>query len=224
MKTLLLTLALLATIAAPGAAQTQRRPPPPPAKGSSVGLRAYGLFDFTIPAATKSFDAVFGSSQLYGFGGGAEVDLSPQFFLRVAVSRAQRTGSRVFVDDAGDVFSLNIPMTVTMTPIEAGAGWRFPSKKKKSRATPYIGGAFISLGYHETSTLAQSADDVSERYTGGEGFGGVSVKLSKSFFAAGEAQYRYIGVPDVSTSVMKQFGDQDLGGFTARVLIGFSTR
>ena len=223
MQRILIALALLAAIAAPAAAQTQRRPAPPPPKGSSIGVRAYGLFDFTIPAATKSFDAVFGSSQLYGFGGGVEVDLSPKFFLRIAVSHAQRTGSRVFVDDTGDVFPLNIPMTVTMTPIEAGAGWRFPSKKK-SRATPYIGAAFISLGYHETSTLAQSADDVSEHYTGGEGFGGVTVKISKSFFIAGEAQYRYIGVPDVSTSVMKQFGDKDLGGFTARVLVGFGTK
>lgn len=223
MKSILWSLTLLATLAAPAAAQTQRRPPPPPSN-SGVGIRAYGLFDFIVPAATKSFDAVFGSGQLYGFGGGAEVDLSRKFFLRFAVSRTQRTGSRVFVDDTGDVFTLDIPMTVTMTPIEAGAGLRFPSKNKKARATPYIGGAFISLSYQETSALAQSADDVSERYTGGEGFGGVAVKLSKSFFLAGEAQYRYIGVPDVSTSVMTQFGDKDLGGFTARVLIGFSTK
>lgn len=224
MKRMMLTLSLLATLAAPAAAQPARRPlPPPPSAASSVGIRAYGLFDFIVPAAAKSFDAVFGSSQLYAFGGGAEVDLSRTFFLRIAVSRAQRTGSRVFVDDTGGVFTLNIPMTVTMMPIEAGAGVRFPPKKK-SRATPYIGGAFISLGYQETSSFAQAADNVDERYTGGEGFGGVAVKVSKRVFVAGEAQYRYIGVPDVSTSVMKQFSDTNLGGFTARLLIGFTTK
>jgi hypothetical protein len=216
MTRILVALALLAALATPAAAQ-----PYASSSGNGVGIRAYGLFDFTSPAASRSFKAVFGSSQFSSFGGGAEVDLSRSLFLRFAVSRAERTGSRVFVDDAGDVFTLNIPMTVTMTPIEAGGGWRFSTN---GRVTPYIGGAFISLGYQETSTFAQASDTVNERYTGGEGFGGVAIKISKGFFAGGEAQYRYVGVPDVSTSVMQQFHEKDLGGFTARVLIGFTTK
>ena len=216
MKAICFALALLAALAAPAAAQTYS-----PSSGGGVGIRAYGLFDVIVPAASKSFDAVFGSTQITGFGGGAEVDVSHGLFLRIAVSRAQRTGSRVFVDDTGDVFTLNIPMTVTMTPIEAGGGWRFASK---SRVTPFIGGAFVSLGYQETSDFAQASDTVNARYNGGEGFGGVAIAISKGFFAGAEAQYRYIAVPDVSTSVMNQFGDKNLGGFTARVLFGFSTR
>jgi hypothetical protein len=216
MKQTVLTLLVFAALAAPAAAQSRPRP-----KSEPAIFHVFGLFDYSIPAATKSFDAVFGSSQLLGFGGGADVDVWHHLFLRIAVSQARRTGSRVFVDDTGDVFTLNIPMKVTMTPIEGGAGARFPSK---SRATPYIGAAFVSLGYQETSDFAQSADFVSERYMGAEAFGGVDVKIGKHLLIGGEAQYRHIGVPEVSTSVMKQFNDTDLGGFTARVLIGFTSR
>ncbi len=218
MKAILFAFAIAVMLAAPAAAQTRK-----PAPNPSTPLRVYGFFDLTIPAASKSFDALFNSRLLPGFGGGAEVDVWHTLFLRIAVSGAQRTGSRVFVDDAGDIFALHIPMTVTMIPIEAGAGWRFPSKKKR-RVTPYLGGAFVSLGYSETSPSAQAGDSVDERYTGGEGFGGVDVNVGKRWLVGGEAQYRHIGVPAAATSVMKQFGEADLGGFTARVLIGFRTK
>ncbi|HEY2434695.1 MAG TPA: outer membrane beta-barrel protein [Vicinamibacterales bacterium] len=216
MKPTLLALVLAACCAAPAAAQ-----PYSGSSGPGAGLRVYGIFDTTTVAASKSFDAIFGSSQMTGFGGGAEVDVWHHLFLRIAVTHSSRTGSRVFVDDGGQVYPLDIPLTVTMTPIEAGGGWRFPIN---SRVTPYVGGAFISLDYQETSDFAQAGDNVSERYTGGEGFGGVDVKVWKGLFIGGEAQYRHIGVPDVSTSVMNQFGETDLGGFSARVLVGFGTR
>jgi opacity protein-like surface antigen len=225
MTRITLAFLLLVALATPAAAQTKKQTQPAPA--SSVGFRAYGFFDTTATAASKSFDAVFGSSQVFSGGGGAEIDVWRKLFLRIAVSYGQRTGSRVFVDDSGNVFTLNIPMTVTMTPIEGGAGWRFASK---SRITPYIGGGFVSLGYQETSTLSQSGDNVDEHYLGGEGFGGVDIALGKNgkkksgFFVGGEAQYRHIGVPDVSSSVMTQFNDTDLGGFTVRVLVGFGVR
>jgi hypothetical protein len=217
MTRITLAFLLLVALATPATAQTK-----PPAK-SSVGFRVYGLFDTTASAASKSFDAVFGSSQVFAGGGGAEIDVWRKLFLRIGVTYTQRTGSRVFVADSGDVFTLNIPMTVTMLPIEAGAGWRFASK---SRVTPYIGGALVSLGYQETSTLSQSSDTVDERYVGGEGFGGVDIAIGKkkAFFVGGEAQYRHVGVPDVSSSVMTQFNEKDLGGFTARVLVGYGVR
>jgi len=214
MKRTWLALLAFAACAAPAAAQSA-------ATGSGVGFRAYGLFDTTATAASKSFDAVFGSSSLFSVGGGAEIDVWRQLFLRIAASRVQRTGSRAFVDDSGNVFSLNIPLTATLTPIEAGGGWRFAGK---SRLTPYIGGAFVSLGYQETSTFAQAGDAVDERYTGAEGFGGVDITIAKGFFFGGEAQYRHIAVPASSSSVMPQFNDKDLGGFTARVLVGFGTK
>ncbi len=214
MRQTLLALVAVTALAAPAAAQTYSPSP------ESVGFRAYGVFDGTSAAASKSFTAVFGSSQVSGFGGGAEIDVWRNLFLRVAATRARRTGSRVFVDDTGQAFTLNIPPTVTMTPIEAGGGWRFASK---SRVTPYVGAAFVSLGYEEASAFSQSGENVNERYTGGEGFGGVDVALGKGLFVGGEAQYRRIAVPLVSSSVMAPFREDGLGGFSARGLFGFCT-
>ncbi len=215
MRNAVFTLLALVSLAGSAAAQSST-----PARPASIGFRAYGTFDFNFVTAAKSFDAVFGDHQITAYGGGAEIDVWKNLFLRIAAAHAQRTGTRVFVDGS-DVFPLNIPMTVTMTPIEAGGGWRFASN---GRVTPYIGGAFISLGYQQTSDFATSADDVNERYTGFSGFGGADVAIWKGVFAGGEVQFRHITVPDVSTSVMHAFGETDLGGVTARVLIGFSTK
>jgi hypothetical protein len=216
MKSAMLAFVLLAALALPAAAQT-RRPPP---KKSSIGLRAYGVVDTTTMAATESFKASFGSAQTFGAGGGAELDIWKHLFLRFAVTRSQEDGTRVFVDN-GEVFDLNIPMTVTMTPIEAGGGWRFVSR---SRLTPYIGGAFISMAFNQVSDFAQAGENVSERYTGEAGFGGVDVMVWKGLFVGGEAQYRHVTVPDASTSVMTAFGERNLGGFTARILIGYGSK
>jgi hypothetical protein len=209
---------LLAFVSLAGSAAAQ--PSTPPAAPASIGLRAYGTIDFTFVAATDSFNAVFGSRQVEAYGGGAEINVWKTLFLRIAAAHTRRAGTRVFVDD-NQVFPLNIPMTVTMTPIEAGGGWRFGSH---GRITPYVGGAFLTVAYTETSDFATSADNVNERYTGGEGFGGADILLTKNLFVGGEVQFRHISVPDVSTSVMHAFGESDLGGVTARILIGFSTK
>lgn len=216
-------LALAAVVVLTGSAAAQTRTPPPPkgTSGSSIGLRGYGVIDGNSMAAIDSFDAVFHSRQMTGAGGGAEVDVWKGLFLRIAVTRMKRTGSRVFVGDNKEVFDLHIPMTVTMTPIEAGGGWRVASGR---RVAPYVGGAFISLDYQQVSDFAQAGENVNERYTGGAAFGGVDVTIWKGLFVGGEAQFRHISVPDVSASVMHEFGETDLGGFTARVRIGFAIK
>lgn len=216
-----LAFVLLAALLCASSASAQPAPPGQPMSKSSTAIRGFAIFDVDAIAATKSFEAVLGTSTLTAPGAGAEVvDLWKHLFLRFAVSRMQRTGSRVFVD-GGQVYDLGIPLTLTMTPIEGGAGWRFASR---SRFTPYVGGAFLSLNYEETSNFATSDENVSERHTGGAAFGGVDVKMWKGIFVGGEAQYRSIPTPDAARGVSKEFGENDLGGFTARVLIGFSTK
>lgn len=216
MKTVALALLITLAVAAPAAAQ--RYSPSP--KGPSIGFRAFAVIGADRVAAADSFKAVFGSADLMAAGGGAEIDIWHRLFLRIAVTRAGRTGSRVFVD-GGEVFALNIPLTLTMTPVEAGAGWRFTSA---SRITPYAGGAFISLGYSEVSDFAQAGENVNDRYTGGAIFGGVDIDIWKGVFVGAEGQYRHISVPDVSASVMHEFGETDLGGASARIRLGFSMK
>ena len=143
-------------------------------------------------AATKSFEAAFGTAQMTAFGAGAEIDIWKHLFVRVAGTRARKTGSRVFVD-SGEVFDLGIPMTVTLTPIEAGGGWRFGSR---GRIAPYIGASFVSLAYHQESDFAEAGDNVSESFMVAEAFGGVAIGITKGFFVGGEAKFRSVTVPD----------------------------
>ena len=193
-----------------------------PKSPSPIGLRAYAIADADSIAATESFEAVLGTSRLQAFGGGVEItDIWKHLFARVAVTRARKSGSRVFVSGT-QVFPLGIPLEVTMTPIEAGGGWRFVTKS--NRLTPYAGAAFLSMGYTETSKFAESGEDTSERFKGQDIFGGVDVGLVKWLSIAAEAQYRRVPNALGAGGVSKDFNENDLGGFTARITIGIRTK
>ena len=194
-----------------------------PRASSAIGLRAYGIVDLNAVAAKESFDAVLGTSQLTAWGGGVDVvDIWKHVFARVAVTRARKTGTRVFVAN-GQVFPLRIPLTVTMTPVEVGGGWRFASSRA-TRLTPYAGVAFLSMGYRETSKFAEAGEDASERFGGQEVFGGADVRIVKWLVASGEVQYRRVPNALGIGGVSKDFSESDLGGFTARVTIGIRTK
>jgi len=208
-------------VVVPGAARAgQAAPPGPP---SPIGLRAYAIVDLDALAAKESFAAVLGSSQFTAAGGGLDVvDIWKHLFARVAVTRARQTGSRVFVS-GGEVFPLDIPLTVTMTPIEVGGGWRFPPKAG-GRFTPYAGAAFLSLGYTETSDFTDAAEDTSERFAGQDLFGGVDIGIAKWLAASAEVQYRRVPNALGAGGVSKLFGENDLGGYTLRVTFGVRTK
>ena len=195
----------------------------PPKAPSPIGLRAYAIVDLDALRAKDSFDAVFGTSQLTAFGGGVEVvDIWKHLFARVAATRARKTGSRVFVSGS-EVFPLGIPLTMTMTPIEAGGGWRFASKTG-SRFTPYAGAAFLSMGYTETSDFAGAGENTSERFSGQDLFGGVDIGIVKWVSASAEVQYRRVPNAIGAGGVSQDFGEDDLGGFTLRVTFGIRTK
>src|SRR5579864_2223793 len=112
-------------------------------RAGDLGAQVFAAVDFNAFAASKTFKAIFGSSSIPGYGGGADITgVWRDLFVRVAVTRVSKTGSRVFVN-GGDVFPLTgEPAKLTLTPIEVGAGWRFHIKH--SKLTPYVGGgAFI---------------------------------------------------------------------------------
>ena len=212
------TLRLVCVVAAgvllfPGSARAQ----------GNIGLHAYGIVDLDALTAKQSFEAVLGTSQLKAFGGGVEVaDIWKHVFVRVAVTRARKTGSRGFVSGS-QFFSNGIPLTMTMTPVEAGGGWRFVSKKG-SRLTPYAGLSFLSVGYTETSTFADAADNTSERFTGQAVFGGVEIGVAKGLTVTAEAQHRRVPNALGAGGVSKDFAETDLGGVTVRITIGIRTK
>jgi opacity protein-like surface antigen len=213
----------------PASAAPVRVPAPgpasPPTGGSSsperIGVRAYAAVDLDRLAAQKSFDAVLGSSQLTGFGGGVDVlNVWKTLFLRVSASRISKGGNRAFVFN-GQAVSLGIPITVQMTPIEVAAGWRFVSG---SRVTPYIGGGALFVKYAETSAFAGSGDDVSQSNRGYCAFGGADVTISGWLVVGAEGEYRNVPHALGTGSVSQDFGETNLGGLTVRVLIGFKSK
>jgi opacity protein-like surface antigen len=204
-------LAAAAALALPAAARAGDPP---------VGLHAFAAIDFNSFNASHTFNAIFGSTQLAGYGGGADVTgLWKHLFVRFAITSVSKTGTRVFVDNS-QVFKLNEPAKLSLTPIELGAGWRFESAH--SKLTPYIGGGGLFMSYKVD--YPQSSDlNESESFTGGLVFGGVDFAITKVLTVGGEAQYRTVPnalTSDLASSVANAFNETNLGGFTGRVTFG----
>lgn len=186
-----------------------------------VGVHAFAAIDFNSFAASKTFDAIFGSSSIPGYGGGADITgLWRNAFVRVAVTRISKTGSRVFVNGT-DVFKLNgEPAKLTLTPIEVGGGWRF--QMKRSKLTPYLGGAAFVEQYKVVYSTSPDLNE-SETFTGGDVFGGVEYAITKVLVVGGEAQFRLLPdalKSDLASSVANVYNEKQGGGFTVRVTIG----
>ena len=97
----------------------------PPANAQSrVVLRGFGDVGWTTFAADQSFSAVLGSDTGRAFGGGVDVVLPRHVFVTLRASRFRDVGQRVFLFD-GRQFDLGIPTTITITPLELTAGYRF---------------------------------------------------------------------------------------------------
>ena len=71
-----------------------------------------------------TFDAAFGSAAGTFVGGGAQIVLRGGAYIEVSASRFQKSGQRAFFAD-GESFRLGIPLTASLTPIEASVGYRF---------------------------------------------------------------------------------------------------
>lgn len=181
-----------------------------------VGGRVFGWGDWQQMAAMDTFDAITGSSSVAGAGGGVEVHrLWRRVFARVSASRLRADGERVFVFD-GEVFRLGIPLEVSMTPIEVGAGWRF--RPIAERLTPYAGAGVMWLKYRESSPGDSSSERVNESWTGATLFGGVDVAVWRFVSAGAEVGWRTVKI-DGPGGAMGAFGEDDLGGISVRVLV-----
>jgi len=193
------------------------QPPRVSPEPNALGVRAFGTVDINALTAQNSFNAVLGTSRVTAFGGGVDVlNIWRGLFLRAAVSTTSKTGSRAFVAN-GQAVSLNIPLTVSMTPVEVGGGWRFLTR---TRATPYVGGGALAQFYSEKSNFAGPGENVSQTNIGYFALGGIEVETVRWLVVGVEAQFR--GIPHAigQSGVSQSFGETNLGGFTTRVLIG----
>jgi hypothetical protein len=167
--------------------------------------------------SSKSFEAFAGDSRGGLFGGGAQVTFGNGIFAQINVERFTKTGSRVFIHE-GQVFSLGISSTVTVTPVTFGGGYRYTGL---GRVVPYGGAGYGSYSYREESEFAESGENVEERFGGYYVSGGAEVTIWDggmiALAAAGEIEYS--SVPDAlgEGGISQEFAEDDLGGTTFRI-------
>src|SRR5262245_63370202 len=125
-----------------------------------IAFRGFADAGLTVFTATQSFKAILGTPAGAVFGGGIDVGLTRNVFLSLAASRFSRTGERVFVFQ-DQVFKLNVPDTITVTPLQLSAGYRFRGRPATgvtglARFTPYAGGGIGWYRLSETSADSRS--------------------------------------------------------------------
>jgi len=200
--------AVLLAVAAPSDAQHQ------------FSIRGFGDAGLTVFTATQSFKAILGKPSGPIFGGGVEVGLPKHLFFSVGGSRFRRTGHRVFVFNS-QVFTLDVADTVTVTPLELTAGYRFRSS---GFIIPYAGGGVGWHKYEETSAHSTAADDVKTTHTGYHVLAGAEVPVQRWLAAAVDAQWSSVphAFGDAATSVAGVYHEHNLGGFTlrAKIIVG----
>lgn len=199
--------------AAPLAAQTARYPS---AAEPIVRVRPFVLVSGEEFAADKTFDAVFGARSLRPFwGGGVQFRLHRGLFVEAAVSRFRATGQRVFVDN-GQAFSLGIPLTSTVTPIEVTGGYRY----RLSRViTPYVAVGVGRYFYSETASFNDTSEDLAVSHAGFVAAAGAEFRVDRWVAVAADAQYTRVPGILGDTGISQAFGEKDLGGTAVRVKI-----
>jgi hypothetical protein len=178
-------------------------------------LRGFADVGSTTFDAGESFTAVLGGDRGTVFGGGGEAVFPQRIFVGIRASRFRRTGERVFLLDR-ERFGLGIPTTVTVTPLEFTAGYRFDYGW---RVVPYAGGGVGSHRYSESSHLADGRENTEGRFAGYHMVAGAEIRVAGWIAAAAETQWAT--VPDAlgvdSSSVSRVFNETNLGGTTIRV-------
>jgi opacity protein-like surface antigen len=194
-----------------------------------IAMRGFADAGLTVFMATQSFKAILGTPAGAVVGGGVEVGLTRNLFLSLAASRFSRTGERVFVFQ-NQVFKLNVPDTITVTPLQLSAGYRFLGRRptnrfvRPARYTPYAGGGVGWYRFSETSAHSTSADDEKSTHAGYHVLAGVETPIRRWMAAAVDAQWALVpnAFGDSAASVARLYDEHDLGGFTlsVRIIVG----
>ena len=196
---------------------------------NGISMRGFADAGLTIFTASQSFNAILGSPAGAVFGGGLEVGLRRNLFLSVGASRFSRTGQRVFVFQ-DQVFKLNERDTITVTPFQVSAAYRFirrprPGRVTRSaRFTPYAGGGIGWYRFSETSAHSTADEDEKTTNAGYHVLAGVETPVRRWMAAAIDAQWSIVpnALGDSASSVARLYDEHDLGGFTlsVRIIVG----
>ena len=208
--------ALLATIALVLAA--------PRARAQSFGIDAEA--GYRTLSASKSADAVFGSSSGLTLGGSAQYAFKKGLFVRGGYRHFGKDGEKVFVADAtSPAFPLGFPLTVSINSIDVLAGWRFKlGGQKPSPFVPYLGVGVELASYKEQSTVADLVETNDQSKTGFQFLGGLEYKGFGKVVLAAEVAYAIVPNTIGVGGVSKVYGEDDIGGLRVVGRLGYRFR
>ena len=155
----------------------------PNARGGQFLVRGFGQAGGLLFTAKDSFDALTGSTVNTVFGAGGQMVFPNGVFAQVAIDKFQKTGTRALVS-GNQVFTLDIPNRLTVSSVQATAGYRVESS---NRISTYFGGG---MGWHtleESSPSDPGIDPASKRNLGYHILGGVD---TRSWRGSGSAARR----------------------------------
>jgi opacity protein-like surface antigen len=188
------------------------------ALAQDFSFRPFFMFSEQRFAATTTFEATLGQTTQPFWGGGLNVTQDDRFYLEASASRFEKTGTRAFVNN-GQPFQLNIPLTVSVTPLEFSFGYRFhPSAQLR----PYVGGGVGIYHYKETSQFSTDQENVDTNHAGVIVEGGIEFRLHRWIGVAADAHYTYVPGILGEGGISKDVNEKSLGGIAARfkVIVG----
>jgi hypothetical protein len=181
----------------------------PPASAGEFALEGQvGSFSM---AASKSADAVFGSSSGVTYGGALRYTVWRGLYVSGGARTFSKDGERVFVQSpTAPVQKLGFPLSVKITPIFFTVGYRF---REGRMVVPYVGIGGSVTKYKETSEVAGASFDQSFSKGGFHALGGLEIGRGL-LRAGGEASYSTVSGAVGLGGVTKVYGEDNLGGFT----------
>jgi opacity protein-like surface antigen len=188
---------------------------PTAAQDEPLTIRAFVLGTAEAFSASDTFDALFGRTWQPFFGGGVQI-VQGDAFLELTASRLKQTGQRAFIN-AGQKFRLGIPLTATLTPLEATAGYRH---RVSPKLLPYGSAGVGYYHYTEASDFDQPGEGVDAHHIGFIVNGGVEYRVHRWVGLAGDVQYTHVpGILGGSGTVSGQANENDLGGLAVRLKV-----
>lgn len=195
-----------------GSEATTATPTAPQRPRGRLMIRGFGQAGGTLFAASDSFDMIAGGPFGPLFGGGAGIVFPNGAFVQGSVERYRETGSRALVSGT-QIFTVDSPERITVTPIQATVGYRPASS---ARWTSYLGAGIGWYRLEEESLTAPAIDAVSDAYVGYHVMGGVEYPLGRWLSLAGEVAWATVPNALGESGVSAVFGEDDLGGTTFR--------
>jgi hypothetical protein len=190
------------------------------ASATDVSLALDGGY-FVMSNARKSAKAVFGGSG-GGPTGGAAVTfgLGRSFFVGAGARIFQKTGERVFVENAtGPVFRLGHPLKIRTIPVYGLVGFRLSPDKS---LVPYVTGGAGITSYKEESTVGGITETTSQSKFSGMLAVGADYGRGPVRFGA-EVNYSLVPSSIGLGGVSAVYGEKDVGGFAVVGRIVFGT-